>query len=779
MNIRQRITSLIVLTFFALSFTGGYAVYQAWGSASEVKMVTEGVVPSAMKSMELMSQLKDVQIAVMNMVQAKDKAEVRSNNEQLQKKKKDLQAALENQMEKADSSAQQGLVKEAQESLTNYFSAIDDTANFVLMNQRGMAEAVLSATVEQYLRELGGVIDTLQIEKTRSKDQAISNMNDNLSGTSSTLTIVTIVAVTVISSLGLLLYRQIILPIGEMELKMTEIAQSHDYTHRVPVHRMDEIGRSITAFNEMIEQIEASSELIKQKTADIHAMLQNIPQGILTLEHGNKIHNEYSDYLETVLETDRIGDLNVMDVVFAETNLGSDLLSQVDATISACIGEDLMNFEFNMHLLPTEIEKKMSNGSVKILELGWSPIANDHDVADRLMLCIRDVTELKALAKAADAQKRELAIIGEILSVREEKFHEFVSNALNFIEENEKLIAECGATPQAQKRQDVIGLLFRNMHTIKGNARTYGLSNMTNVVHECEQTYDDLRHHPEMEWPQERLLHELALTREVLDEYAQINEHKLGRKGSGRAGVLDKFVNIGKDQINHVIQLLDTASAKGAEALVETVQKVRFQLALIGTEKIQDTLSGVMESLPSLAKELDKAQPKCSVHDHGIVVTSHITDMLKNVYMHLYRNSMDHGIEKPAQRVAVGKPEAGHIELTVSLNKDQLQLTLHDDGRGLAIQKIAAKAQEAGLLSSEDSNPQDIAQLIFKSGFSTADKVTEVSGRGVGMDAVKGFVQAEGGDIKLVVGEPTQEPGYFAFKTVITLPAKFGVLASA
>jgi len=767
------------LTFFALSFTGGYAVYQAWGSASEVKMVTEGVVPSAMKSMELMSQLKDVQIAVMNMVQAKDKAEVRGNNEQLQKKKKDLQAALVNQMEKADSSAQQGLVKEAQESLTNYFSAIDDTANFVLMNQRSMAEAVLSATVEQYLRELGGVIDTLQIEKTRSKDQAISNMNDNLSGTSSTLTLVTIVAVAVISSLGFLLYRQIILPIGEMELKMTEIAQSHDYTHRVPVHRMDEIGRSISAFNEMIEQIQASSELIKQKTADIHAMLQNIPQGILTLEHGNKIHNEYSDYLETLLETDRIGDLNVMDVVFSETNLGSDLLSQVDATISACIGEDLMNFEFNMHLLPGEIEKKMPNGNVKILELGWSPIANEHNVADRLMLCIRDVTELKALAKAADAQKRELAIIGEILSVREEKFHEFVSNALNFIEENEKLIAECGATPQAQKRQDVIGLLFRNMHTIKGNARTYGLSNMTNVVHECEQTYDDLRHHPEMEWPKERLLHELALTREVLDEYAQINEHKLGRKGSGRAGVLDKFVNIGKDQIHHVIQMLDTASAKGAEALVETVQKVRFQLALIGTEKIQDTLSGVMESLPSLAKELDKAHPKCSFHDHGIVVTSHITEMLKNVFMHLYRNSMDHGIEKPAQRLALGKPEAGHIELTVSLNKDQLQLTLHDDGRGLAIQKIAAKAQEAGLLNTEESNPQEIAQMIFKSGFSTADKVTEVSGRGVGMDAVKGFVQAEGGDIKLVVGQPTQEPGYYAFKTVITLPAKFGVLASS
>jgi signal transduction histidine kinase len=638
---------------------------------------------------------------------------------------------------------------------------------------------MLSANVEQYLIELGGVIDTLQIEKTRSKDQAISNMNDNLSGTSSTLTIVTVLAVTVISSLGFLLYRQIILPIGEMELKMTEIAQSHDYTHRVPVHRMDEIGRSITAFNAMIEQIQVSSELIKQKTADINAMLQNIPQGILTLEHGSTIHNEYSDYLETVLETDRIGDLNVMDVVFAQTNLGSDLLSQIDATISACIGEDLMNFEFNMHLLPTEIEKTMPNSSVKILELGWSPIANENEVVDRLMLCIRDVTELKALAKAADAQKRELAIIGEILSVRQEKFDEFVTNALNFIDENEKLIHESGEAPEPHKRQDLIRLLFRNMHTIKGNARTYGLSNMTNVVHECEQTYDDLRHHPEMEWPHGRLLEELTLTREVLNEYAQINEHKLGRKTTGITGALDKFVNIGKDQINHVIHLLDSATTSGTDALVVTMQKVRSHLALIGTEKIEDTLSGLMKSLPSLAKELGKAQPKCSIHHHQIVVTSPASEMLKNVFMHLYRNSMDHGIETPDVRVAQGKPEGGHIELSLSLNQDHLTLTLHDDGRGLAIDKIAAKAREAGLMGEASASPQEIAQLIFKSGFSTADKVTEVSGRGVGMDAVRGFVQAEGGDIKIEVGQPTQEPGFFSFKTVITLPAKFGVKALA
>jgi len=195
MNIRQRIISLIVLAFASLAVVGGVAVFQSQGSASEVKTVTEGVVPSAIKSMELMSQLKDVQIAVMNMVQAKEKTEVSNAYSTLSTRKGELQQALEKQMSMADSDAQKGLVSFAQEALTNYFSAVDDTANFARAGQREMAEATLSATVDQYLRELGGNIDTLQIEKTRSKDQAIDTVNNNLSTTTLTLTFITVLAV--------------------------------------------------------------------------------------------------------------------------------------------------------------------------------------------------------------------------------------------------------------------------------------------------------------------------------------------------------------------------------------------------------------------------------------------------------------------------------------------------------------------------------------------------------------------------------------------------------
>ena len=175
-------------------------------------------------------------------------------------------------------------------------------------------------------------------------------------------------------------------------------------------------------------------------------MLQNIPQGILTIVDGNKIHPEYSAYLETVFETKDIVGRDIMDFVFADTNLGADALAQMEAIGGACIGEDLMNFEFNQHLMVGEIEKRMPDGRVKVLDLSWSPIVDENDMIVRLMLCVRDVTELRQLAAEANEQKRELEIIGEILAVSQDKFHDFIVSSLKFIDENELIIRHSSDT---------------------------------------------------------------------------------------------------------------------------------------------------------------------------------------------------------------------------------------------------------------------------------------------------------------------------------------------
>ena len=210
---------------------------------------------------------------------------------------------------------------------------------------------------------------------------------------------------------------------------MSEIASSQDFTRRVPVGRLDEIGHSIVAFNGMIGKIQESSAQLKQKTADIQAMLQNMQQGILTVVDGAVIHAEYSAYLEDIFETKDIAGRALMDLVFAETELGADALSQIDAATHACLGEDCINFAFNQHLLVGEIAKRMPDGRVKMLDLSWSAITDEDDTIVRLMLCVRDVTELRKLAAEASEQRRRLDMIGEILAVSEEKFQHFIESS--------------------------------------------------------------------------------------------------------------------------------------------------------------------------------------------------------------------------------------------------------------------------------------------------------------------------------------------------------------
>jgi len=573
--------------------------------------------------------------------------------------------------------------------------------------------------------------------------------------------------------------RSVIKPINAMQTTMTEIATSQDFSRRVPVERMDEVGMSIVAFNAMIEKIQESSTQLKQKTADIQAMMQYIPQGILTIQDGNKVHPEYSAFLESILETKDIAAHDVMALIFSNSQCNAEIQSQVEAAISASIGEDAMNFEFNEHLLVQEVEKKMADGRVKILDLSWSPITDDQDNVVRVMLCVRDITEIKQLAAEAGAQKRELEIIGQILAINQEKFHEFVDSSAKFLAENKQIISDVGADEQRRTDPEVITQLFRNMHTIKGNARTYGLLHLTNMVHEAEQTYDHLRKDPDAAWDQEKLMEQLSGVVNAIEEYAHINETKLGRKGPGRRGGVEKFLMVQIDHIQQAMGTLDQVDWSNVASVRESVRKVHNTLALIGTEPIGSVLVGITDSLPSLAKELGKESPHNIIKDHGIVIKNQVADLVRNVFMHLYRNSMDHGIETPTERLAKGKPAAGNIELELSLNDANLEFKLRDDGRGLAVDFIRTKAIEKGLVSPEQQlTPEQTAQLIFLPGFSTAEKVTEVSGRGVGMDAVQSFVTREQGTIELRFadsGVGVSSDGYRPFETVITLPARFAV----
>ncbi|MCW5236880.1 chemotaxis protein CheA [Verminephrobacter eiseniae] len=137
---------------------------------------------------------------------------------------------------------------------------------------------------------------------------------------------------------------------------------------------------------------------------------------------------------------------------------------------------------------------------------------------------------------------------------------------------------------------------------------------------------------------------------------------------------------------------------------------------------------------------------------------------------HLVRNSCDHGIELPADRLAMGKPEQGTITLSAAHQGGSIVIEVRDDGRGLARGKILRKARERGLEVSEQMADADVWQLIFAPGFSTADQVTDVSGRGVGMDVVKRNIAALNGSVEVDSAE-----GY-GMKVSVRLPLTLAIM---
>jgi two-component system chemotaxis sensor kinase CheA len=129
-----------------------------------------------------------------------------------------------------------------------------------------------------------------------------------------------------------------------------------------------------------------------------------------------------------------------------------------------------------------------------------------------------------------------------------------------------------------------------------------------------------------------------------------------------------------------------------------------------------------------------------------------VLDMIKDPLTHMVRNSADHGVEAPAERIKAGKPETGRILLNAYHEGGHIIIEITDDGKGLPTEKIRKKIVSSGLATQAEADaltPQQIHQYIFRAGLSTADKVTSVSGRGVGMDVVKTNIEKIGGAIEL------------------------------
>ncbi|OHW62779.1 chemotaxis protein CheA [Andreesenia angusta] len=259
---------------------------------------------------------------------------------------------------------------------------------------------------------------------------------------------------------------------------------------------------------------------------------------------------------------------------------------------------------------------------------------------------------------------------------------------------------------------------------------------------------------------------------------AKNNNAKIGKTVRVDIDRLDNLMNLVSELIIIKTRLEDTGSAdKGnmTEA-VEYLERITTSLHDAVMKVRMVPIERVFNRFPRMVRDLTKDLGKnidLRMSGEETEVDRTIIDEIGDPLIHLIRNSIDHGIEKPEERRAAGKPEKGIVDLKAYPDGNSVVIELDDDGAGLNLPKIKAKAVERGVITQEEANTlpkEDAIDLLFRPGFSTADVISDVSGRGVGLDVVKTKIESISGNIEVKTEEGQGS------KFIIRLPLTLAII---
>jgi two-component system, chemotaxis family, sensor kinase CheA len=373
--------------------------------------------------------------------------------------------------------------------------------------------------------------------------------------------------------------------------------------------------------------------------------------------------------------------------------------------------------------------------------------------------------------------------------------------------------------------REEIDSLFRSAHSIKGMAASMGYSHISELAHRMEDLMDrvrkgtlifnasvadlllegvdllsamveDLEKERDEARDISRLIERISgydpsssppLAREESTDNQPPTEKREtpGRRGESvqsvrvKTEILDRLINTTGELITNRQRLLDVGREVGSprldDALTELTRLLRELHGAVMRVRMMP-FSSISNRFPRMVRDLAKKSGKeveFVIEGEGIELDRSILEEISDPLVHILRNAIDHGLESIEERVAQGKAEAGKVRLSANREKDRVVITVEDDGKGMDPATILAAAAEKGFLdpaAAADLSVHEILLLTCAPGFSTAREITDVSGRGVGMDSVNTAIQSLSGTLAI-----ESEPGKGS-RIIIRLPTTISII---
>jgi two-component system, chemotaxis family, sensor kinase CheA len=502
------------------------------------------------------------------------------------------------------------------------------------------------------------------------------------------------------------------------------VQKKNDFSVRAEKTSSDELGVLTDAFNLMLagiqqrEQeldgyrrnleslVEARTSQLVQRNDEMRLVLDNIDQGLATIDPEGKLLGECSKNFEQAFGAPGPGTSFFEFLAPGDSELSFHLQAAYEQLMA-----DVLPIELALDQMPRQLVRDGRHYA-----LAFKSVLQSGRLSGALLVTRDETLELEN--RRLEAEQRERVRIFERVMRDPEGLREALREA-------ERLLAAVKALNVAD---DLDGM--RALHTLKGVAAVSDITSVAQAAHALEQALLSTPERVELE------------RRQLLERWAAFSafaEPVLGSESVRR-------VHMTPEDLEEIIENV-RASASHASLLQMLLRSSR--------QPVKQRLDRLGEQLVALARRLGKPEPRVVIDASQLRLPPDALRAFWSSLPHLVRNIVDHGLQSVEDRTRQGKPPTNCVQLRAWTERGQLKLEISDDGRGIDWQRLAQKAEERGLAS--DSHAA-LVEALFADGVSTAETVSETSGRGIGMSAVRAACVSLGGAIAV-----ESEPGRGTF----------------